>query len=222
MNLTLYGSTQSRLPSPQPPAAPQNDPAQGRGGVHVLRAHAAPALPGLPAHLRVRRYRDAVTWLLAHRARLACAAGAHPTHAAESLIGWIFDPRAALTLFAPSLEAEGLPLRSIVFLESHLCASTLQSACELDAFQAIVVEGLPTPAALQTARRWTKPTALRADGEDPSCALRARAREGRTAGALQASATGALGALGALGAHGVLRADAHAALAREKLVLFLH
>lgn|GEM_PF-4782339 len=182
----------------------------------MLQAHNQVSLPGAALQLPVRRYREAVQWLLALRERLAKTAGS-----GAFLVGWIVDPRSRLALFAPSLEAEGLPLRNVVFLESLVAAPTLQSACELGVFQAIVVEGVPSAAELQMARRWTKPAALRASGT--SCT----ASPFRSTRSLGASASGALGSLAASalatdsGDRRMVCADALVNLSREKGVLFL-
>jgi hypothetical protein len=128
--------------------------------VHVLRSHSPIRLPlrGAPAlSFPLRRYAEALALLAAQAEAFAAGRSASPSAVLPSLIAWIFSPDDVVRLHAAALESHGLPLESVLFLESRAPAATLQSVCELDAVRAVVVEGRPTPGALRTAYRWTKP-----------------------------------------------------------------
>ncbi|MCA2961867.1 MAG: hypothetical protein IOD12_16575 [Silvanigrellales bacterium] len=131
--------------------------------VHVLTPPPAVRLSFLGKNaisVPLRRYAEALALLKRQEVRLGAGQGHEQARAA---VAWIFRPCDTVRLHPAALESHGLALRDLLFLESLRPEATLQSACELDAFRAIVVEAPATRAGLHIAHRWTKPPAQGAE-----------------------------------------------------------
>jgi hypothetical protein len=125
------------------------------GGVEVLKPLSIPALrlqgQEKPLRVPIRPYEKVVKKLLSFKDYIEASVPKKIFFAA-----WIVPLNSQVRVHPAALEARGLSLHHLVFLESSSFAATLQSVCETDAFHAIVVESVVGAPLLQIARRWTK------------------------------------------------------------------
>lgn len=129
--------------------------------VHVLPPPPAVRLAfrgGRSLGIPLRRYAEVLELLKRQEERLSAR-----HELVRKAVAWIFVPSDEVRLHPASLEAQGLALRNLLFLQSVRPEATLQSACELDVFRAIVVEAPASRAGLHIAHRWTKPPAQGAE-----------------------------------------------------------